>query len=139
MRLGDREIEYILGIYRYTVEQRRERIGTNMLASIMGVSPPTVVEMCDKLAGKGLINYVKRKGICLTKLGIEVAKELIWRHRVVESFLYKNLGLDADVVCNHLSGAEYRIGRDIVERMYEVMGRPSRCPHGELIPKVVYR
>jgi len=136
MKLGDREIEYLLRIYRYTVELDHRRISTNKLAKELSVSPPTVVEALERLAEKGLVDYIKRRGAKLTKLGVEVARELIWRHRVVETFLCENLGMDADLVCHHLSGAEYRIGRVIVKRMYELLGRPSHCPHGAAIPKV---
>jgi len=138
MDLGFREIQYILRIYKYIFEEGLESIGSTKLSRDIGVSPPTTVEALERLEEKGLIRYIKRKGVRLTHKGIETAREFIWRHRVMETYLCKSLGLDVDTVCIGLMGSEYRMDRRIIEKMYEKLGRPIKCPHGNPIPHGEY-
>ena len=57
------------------------------IATVLGVSPPSVTEMMGKLNDMGLINYEKYSGITLTEKGREIARRVQRRHDIFERFL----------------------------------------------------
>jgi len=134
VNLSTRDVKYLYLIYRYEVELGSKRITSGGLSKILNVSQPTVVEVLERLNEKGLVEYRKRYGVSLTKYGLRVAREIIWRHRVLESFLSKILKLDPDYVCKVIQGIEHKIDKEIIIRMYEYLDKPSKCPHGGEIP-----
>lgn len=134
MNLSSREARYLYLIYRYSVESGLKYISSGVLAREFKVSQPTVVEVLEKLEDKGLIIYKKRRGAILTENGLNIAREIIWRHRVLESFLVKTLNLDPDYICNSIKGIEHVIDKSIIKRMYEYLSKPRKCPHGDEIP-----
>lgn len=111
-----------------------ERVALRTLAERLGVTPPAVSRMTQRLARKG---YVRREGACgidLTDAGLKIAMRAIRKQRVFEVFLVKSLGYKWTEVfpvaassCNHLDD-------EMVERMFAQTGKPERCPHGDPIP-----
>jgi DtxR family Mn-dependent transcriptional regulator len=63
-----------------------------------------------------------------------VALPAIRRHRLVEVFLVNVLNFGWDEV--HALTDQFELGVDqaIEDRIFEIAGRPTRCPHGEPIP-----
>src|SRR3954447_24314933 len=64
------------------------------LAAAMGVVPGTATTMVKALADSGLVDYEPRGGARLTHGGEQLALHVLRRHRLVELFLVKALGLD---------------------------------------------
>src|SRR6186997_3179354 len=74
------------------------------LANVMGVVPGTATTMMKALADSGLVTYEPRGGVRLTRGGEQLALHVLRRHRLVELFLGKTLGLDWSEV--HAEGEE---------------------------------
>jgi DtxR family Mn-dependent transcriptional regulator len=126
--------DYLKIIYLLTAEFGRAT--TTQIAEHMGVKPGSVTGMLQKMAEADppLINYQKRRGAVLTSQGEQAALEMIRHHRLLELFLYKNLGYRWDEVHGEADRLEHVISEDFEERIAQVLGNPTRDPHGEPIP-----
>jgi len=69
------------------LQQRNGRAQTGMIAAHMGVKPPSITEMLQKLERAGLIQYASYNGAVLTVSGRKMAKELMQKHRIIADLL----------------------------------------------------
>ena len=104
------------------------------LAAVMGVVPGTATSMIKALADSGLVEYEPRGGARLTRGGEQLALHVLRRHRLVELFLVKVLGLDWSEVHAEAEELEHAVSDKVLERMDRVLGHPSVDPHGDPIP-----
>jgi DtxR family Mn-dependent transcriptional regulator len=104
------------------------------LAAAMGVVPGTATTMVKALSDAGLVAYEPRGGVRLTRGGEQLALHVLRRHRLVELFLVKVLGLDWSEVHEEAEELEHAVSDKVLERMDQVLGHPSVDPHGDPIP-----
>jgi DtxR family Mn-dependent transcriptional regulator len=104
------------------------------LASAMGVVPGTATSMVKTLADSGLVEYEPRGGVRLTRSGEQLALHVLRRHRLVELFLVKILGLDWSVVHQEADTLEHAISDQVLARIDDLLGHPTADPHGDPIP-----
>src|SRR5207253_3850037 len=90
--------------------------------------------MLRRLAEKGWIIYETRRGAQLTDLGITQARRVIRRHRLVELFLARVLGLDWSEVDAEAEALEHAISPRLEAAIAAHLGEPLEDPHGHLIP-----
>ena len=109
-------------------------VSMGKLAGAMGVVPGTATSMMKALADAGLVEYEPRGGARLTRGGEQLALHVLRRHRLVELFLVKVLGLDWSEVHAEAEELEHAVSEKVLERMDQVLGRPSVDPHGDPIP-----
>lgn len=125
---------YIKQIY---VEQQRlpgQLVPLGKLAGAVGVVPGTVTTMIRTLAEAGLVHYEPRNGCSLTPSGEKLALHVLRRHRLVELFLVKFLGYDWSEVHDEAEELEHVVSDKLLERIDQLLGRPSTDPHGDPIP-----
>jgi len=122
----------------YDLQENGKSATTNTLAARLGIAPPSVTEMLQRLANLNppLVNYRKHQGVTLTTGGKRAALEVIRRHRLLETYLVKNLGYQWDKVHAEADRLEHYISEDFEERIATALGNPGRDPHGELIPTI---
>ena len=125
---------YVKQLYLEERSQPGEMIGMGRLATIMGVVPGTATAMVKALATSGFVDYQPRSGVRLTPQGEQLALDVLRRHRLVELFLVKVLGLDWSVVHEEAEALEHAISQRVLERIDAVLGRPETDPHGDPIP-----
>jgi len=123
--------EYLESLY-WLHEAGIERSPTN-LARALGYAPPSVTEMVRKLEAEGLVTRGPGKRISLTEPGEKVAKHVVSRHRLVEAFLVKVMGVPWDEVHEEAETFEMGVTESLEERMLEMIGRIRTCPHGHPI------
>lgn len=112
-----------------------ERVVSPMdIASRLGVRAPSVTGMLKRLTDAGLISYEMGHGARLTAEGIAQARRVIRRHRLVELFLTKVLGLDWSEVDAEADALEHAISPRLEEALAKHLGEPLEDPHGHLIP-----
>jgi DtxR family Mn-dependent transcriptional regulator len=70
----------------------------------------------------------------LTPEGETLAMPVIRRHRLIEVFLVQVMGFGWDEVHSLADKFELGINQILEDRIFELAGRPTRCPHGEPIP-----
>src|SRR4051794_24303749 len=104
------------------------------LATAMAVTPGTATTMIKALAEANLVTYEPRTGVRLTKPGEQLALHVLRRHRLVELFLVKVLGLDWSEVHDEAEHLEHAISDKVLEKMDALLGHPSADPHGDPIP-----
>jgi DtxR family transcriptional regulator, Mn-dependent transcriptional regulator len=104
------------------------------LASAMGVVPGTATTMVKALADSGLVAYEPRTGTRLTPGGEQLALHVLRRHRLVELFLVKVVGLDWSEVHAEAEELEHAISDKVLEKIDALLGHPQVDPHGDPIP-----
>jgi DtxR family Mn-dependent transcriptional regulator len=123
--------EYLEWIYRLSKEQ--EEVSTTDLARSLKVSPASVTGMLKRLQERGLILHEKYHGVSLTEEGRQSALATIRRHGLLERLLVDVLGLPWHKVDEEAGRLEHHITPEVEERLYQFLGRPTTCPHGQPI------
>lgn len=106
------------------------------IASRLEVKAPSVTGMLKRMETAGLIRYGVGHGAQLTELGIAQARRVIRRHRLVELFLTRVLGLDWSEVDAEADALEHAISPRLEQAIAAHLGEPLEDPHGHLIPTV---
>lgn len=109
-------------------------VSTGRIAAALSVAPGTVTAMLKTLAASGLATYEPYGGARLTAAGRELALHVLRRHRLIELFLVKVLGIDWSEVHAEAERLEHAVSDLLIERMDEMLGYPSVDPHGDPIP-----
>lgn len=113
---------------------RSEAVSTGKLAAAMGVVPGTATSMVKALSDSGLVEYEARNGVRLTARGEQLALHVLRRHRLIELFLVKVLGLDWSEVHEEADALEHAVSDRVIERIDLMLGHPTADPHGDPIP-----
>ena len=124
--------DYLKTIYKIELEESPVR--TTAIAKALGVEPASVTGVIKRLAELDLLEHQPYKGVTLTPSGRKVALSVIRRHRLVELYLTQSLGYSWDEVHDEADLLQDGVNQKIEDRIDEVLGYPSRCPHGEPIP-----
>jgi len=125
---------YLKQLYLEQRQAEQKMVPMGRLAEAMGVVPGTATSMVKALADSGLVQYAPRGGVRLTASGEQLALHVLRRHRLVELFLVKILGMDWSVVHDEADELEHAISDRVLERMDHVLGHPTADPHGDPIP-----
>ena len=104
------------------------------IADLMRVRAPSVTGMLKRLAEAGWISYEPGHGAKLTHPGITEARRVIRRHRLVELFLTRVLGLDWSEVDAEAEALEHAISPRLEQAIAAHLGEPLEDPHGHPIP-----
>lgn len=104
------------------------------LASALSVVPGTATTMVKALAESGLVRYEPYAGVRLTAAGEKLAALVLRRHRLVELFLVKVMGMNWTEVHDEAELLEHAVSDRLIERIDAMLGRPSVDPHGDPIP-----
>ena len=104
------------------------------IAARLQVRAPSVTGMLKRLGESGWIHYEARRGAQLTEEGIGQARRVIRRHRLVELFLTRVLGLDWSEVDAEADALEHAISPRLEQALAKHLGEPLEDPHGHLIP-----
>jgi DtxR family Mn-dependent transcriptional regulator len=70
----------------------------------------------------------------MTVAGRRVAESIVRRHRIMERWLTDVLGLDWVAADEEAARLEHAVSEKVERRLYETLGRPRTCPHGNPIP-----
>ena len=98
------------------LEKRDGRAQTGMIASHMGVKPPSITEMLQKLERQGLIHYESYTGATLTRSGKKMARELMQKHRVIADLL-EILGIDPEQAETDACQIEHHISPETLKQL----------------------
>lgn len=104
------------------------------LSARMGVRAASVTGMLRRLAEGEWIVYKVGEGAKLTTMGTAEARRVIRRHRLMELFLTRVLGLDWSEVDAEAEALEHAISARLEQAIAEHLGEPLEDPHGHLIP-----
>lgn len=126
------EVSLTLEDYLTTIYRLEEVFGiakTTLLASELNVRPATVAKIIKKLERRGLVERSKYRGVRLTSKGRRIAAPIVRRHRILESYLERELKFNSFEV-HELAHKLEHMPREFIERIYDKAGKPRFCPHG---------
>ncbi|GMA51961.1 DNA-binding protein [Alicyclobacillus contaminans] len=124
--------EYLEAIYVLTTEG--EVVLPSVLADYLNVSRPTVTQTVQRMTAAGLVAPGESRAIVLTPEGTRRAEVIVRRHRLLERWLSDELGLDWADAHVEAGRLEHALSPLVEERLFEKLGRPKTCPHGNIIP-----
>lgn len=110
------------------------RVTAKQLAERFGVTPATVSATLRRLGGQGLLRHAPYGAIELTEEGERQALAMVRRHRLLETFLVETLHYDWTEVHEEAEELEHVVSDRMVARIAELLGNPTRDPHGDPIP-----
>ena len=125
---------YLKAIYAMGQETGETLASTGALARRLGVSPGSVTSMLRTLDESGLVEYQAYEGARLTEKGSLLALRVIRRHRLIELFLNRTLGMTWDEVHEEAEHLEHAASDRLIDRIDSFLGFPDRDPHGDPIP-----
>ena len=104
------------------------------LARHMHLSAPSITEALRRMQREGYVKVAGKKQIRLTTKGLDIARTMARRHRLLERWLTDVLGLDWSRAHDEAHRLEHALSPVVEERLAEMLGMPSTCPHGNPIP-----
>ncbi len=134
MSLTYTEENYLKAILSLTLEAGKPDAGTNEIASHLNVKPATTNDMLKKLAEKKLISYKRYGKSSLSPSGKKIAIDIVRKHRLWETFLYKKLSFTWDEVHEVAEQLEHIQHSKLIDRLDEFLNFPQFDPHGDTIP-----
>jgi len=118
----------------YYIAHEGEAVRPSRIAEWLGVSAPTVTGVMQRLHEQGLVEFNSDRSLRLSPAGEQRASEVVRRHRIVERWLTDALGLDWATADQEAGRMSHFFSDLVLERIFEELGRPTTCPHGNEIP-----
>jgi len=128
------EENYLKAIYNLLHKEGKGEISVNEIAERMTTKPATVTDMMRKLSEKNLVVYEKYKKIKLSANGVKRALQIVRKHRLWETFLYKTLNFSWDEVHEVAEQLEHIQSQKLIDKLDEFLQHPLFDPHGDPIP-----
>ena len=123
---------YAAEIYR--LQESYFYVPLSILADHADVSLQATSRMIRRLKDANLIEHEPYAGVRLTSEGEKAALPAIRRHRLIESFLVNVMQFRWEEIHNLADVLEQGTDQVLEDRMDELTGYPTQCPHGEPIP-----
>lgn len=120
----------------YYIAHEGEAVRPSRLADWLGVSPPTVTGVVQRMRDQGLIGIQPDHSLVLAAAGAAAASQIVRRHRVVERWLSDEMGLDWAAADQEAGRISHAFSDDLINRLLVKLGSPATCPHGNEIPGV---
>jgi DtxR family Mn-dependent transcriptional regulator len=127
---------YLKAIYagQAVLPQYTRLVSMGQVAASLGVTPGTATTMVKALAESGLAEYEPYSGVRLSPAGEKLAALVLRRHRLVELFLVQVMGMSWAEVHDEAEQLEHVVSERLIQRIDEMLGRPTHDPHGDPIP-----
>lgn len=123
--------------YLRAMEDLSERgipLRNGAIAEELEVKPPSVSQMLERLRELGFVEGEARGAVALTGEGRRLARRGVRRHRLLETWLVRSLGLPWDVAHEEAHSLEHALSPRLEEALDLRLGRPAHDPHGAAIP-----
>ncbi len=127
---------YLKAIYQgqSTLGRDQRLVPMGQVAAALAVTPGTATTMVKALAESGLAEYEPYSGVRLSAAGEKLAGLVLRRHRLVELFLVQVMGMSWAEVHDEAEHLEHVVSERLIDRIDEMLGRPTHDPHGDPIP-----
>lgn len=115
----------------YILERDKEPVLGVRLAQLLNVTPPTVTNTLKRMVRDKLITMDK-KGTHLTRAGKQSARTVLRRHMLTEWMMARMLPWSK--LHEEAHNLEHAISSDVETALFEELGHPQICPHGNPLP-----
>lgn len=117
--------------YKLTFDKNIE---TSALASLLNTSEKVISSSLQKLLRIGWLSKENQDTFHLTDEGKVQANKLIRAHRLWESYLVNEMGMEADQIHQEAEHYEHFLTSEEVDAVDRKLGYPTLDPHGSPIP-----
>lgn len=128
------EEDYIKMIHELQSESGEKMVKASLLAEQFDYTIQSVNGMLKRLESRGYLTYVPYQGVQLSDLGKKEAVRLIRAHRIWEVFLGEKLQLAWEDLHQEAETLEHSASEKVIDALYEHLGQPPYCRHGNPIP-----
>ncbi len=104
------------------------------IAERLAQSGPTVSQTVARMERDGLLHVAGDRQLALSETGWTLATRVMRKHRLAECLLVSVIKLPWEEVHIEACRWEHVISESVERRLFELLGHPDRCPHGNLIP-----
>ena len=113
------------------IKEKNEPVKISVIAKMLNVRQPSVVQMLKKLNVKELVEYNKA-GVTLTETGEKVGSSMMRNSRLLEVLMDSALKveIDEEMVC----GIEHHMNIQFTDALCTMLNHPRKCPHDHDIP-----
>ena len=113
------------------IKEKNEPVKISIIAKMLNVRQPSVVQMLKKLNVKELVEYNKA-GVILTETGEKVGSSMMRNSRLLEVLMDSALKveIDEEMVC----GIEHLMNIQFTDALCTMLNHPRKCPHDHDIP-----
>ena len=118
--------EYLETIYKKSLSDRMAK--TTEISKDLGIAPGSVTQMLKKLEEDGYVTYYQYKGVKLTDKGYKIARSIVRKHRLLETFLYNTLGIDMEDLHAQACAMEHSLSDEAERKMCQLLEYPDECP-----------
>jgi DtxR family transcriptional regulator, Mn-dependent transcriptional regulator len=126
--------DYLKTLFALTSSERAA--STSAVAERLGVAASSASAMVARLRGAGLVEQAGWGRVRLTGHGMAHARSVVRRHRLLETFLHRVLGMSWDEVHDEAEVLEHHLSHRVENLIDAALGFPDRDPHGDPIPGV---
>ena len=130
-RLSASREDYLKALHRHGTDAP---VTVSTLARTLGVSAPSVTNMLARLADERLVELRHRGAASLSAEGQREALRVVRRHRLLETFLVRVLGMDWADVHEDAEELEHHVSDRVLDAIDRHMAHPTEDPHGHPIP-----
>jgi DtxR family Mn-dependent transcriptional regulator len=122
---------YLKAIFRAQLRlpRKSDLVPMGQVAAALAIVPGTATTMIKTLADSGLVKYEPYAGVRLTIAGEKLAARIVRRHRLVELFLLKIMGMNEADVHGEALRLEHAVSDQLLARMEEMLGHPAVNPY----------
>ena len=118
----------------FYIHHEEQRVRPSRIAEWMSVSPATVSTTLTGLEAAGWVRIAADRSIAVTAKGRRVAEAIVRSHRLLERWLTDRLEFDWAAADQEAQNLAPVFSRELADRLDEHLGKPSTCPHGNVIP-----
>ena len=104
------------------------------IAERLSQTGPTVSQTVARMERDGLLHVTGDRQLALSETGRALATRVMRKHRLAECLLVDIIQLPWEEVHIEACRWEHVISESVERRLFELLGRPERCPHGNVIP-----
>jgi DtxR family transcriptional regulator, iron-dependent repressor len=104
------------------------------IAERLKQSGPTVSQTVARMERDGLLNVEGDRHLALTDLGRVKAVAVMRKHRLAELLLVNVIGMPYEEAHDEACRWEHVMSESVEQKVYELLGKPSRSPYGNPIP-----
>ena len=104
------------------------------IAERLHQSGPTVSQTVARMERDGLLTVEGDRHLVLTDLGRSKAVSVMRKHRLAELLLVNVIGLPYEDAHDEACRWEHVMSEAVEQRVYELLGQPTRSPYGNPIP-----
>jgi DtxR family transcriptional regulator, Mn-dependent transcriptional regulator len=104
------------------------------IAERLKQSGPTVSQTVARRERDGLLNVEGDRHLALTDLGRVKAVAVMRKHRLAELLLVNVIGMPYEEAHEEACRWEHVMSEAVEQKVYELLGKPTRSPYGNPIP-----